>query len=44
MIDNDKYYNQQAFGWLALVQVVVLVLKVAGVEVGFFFTTSFLVV
>ena len=44
MIDNDKYYISKQFGWLALVQVVILVLKVAGVEVGLFFNTSFLIV
>ena len=30
MIDNDKYYYQQAFGWLALALVVVLVLDKTG--------------
>ena len=43
MIDSDKYYNSKHFGWLALVQVLVLVLVVAGVEMGFLFSDSFLV-
>ena len=44
MIDNDKYLVTASIGWLALVQVMVLVLKVAGIKIPLFYSISFLVV